>query len=200
MTPKAAPAADMIRETILAEFSERATRHGIKSVVMAELAAELGISTRTLYSHFRTKEELVNELIDSWTADSVAQAVALAPRHGLRPIDALKRWAAEWADTLGRFTPVFWQDLKRDYPAAYRRHLQNMQSKRAGRAELLGPLLRKGIPLEAAMTTFEAILTNAIRPEVCERLDMTRKQSVLAAIDIWAQGAFNDTAKFEVEK
>ena len=49
-TPTAEPA--RVRERILAAFSAKAKRSGIRAVVMGELASELRMSAMTLYKHF----------------------------------------------------------------------------------------------------------------------------------------------------
>ncbi|MGB4204082.1 MAG: TetR/AcrR family transcriptional regulator [Bacteroidales bacterium] len=51
------------RERILAKASEMLTSLGVRNVTMDALSASLGMSKRTIYEHFRDKEELVIESI-----------------------------------------------------------------------------------------------------------------------------------------
>jgi AcrR family transcriptional regulator len=46
-------------ERILTVFMEMAMRQGVRSLTMDDVAARLGISKKTLYQHFATKEDLV---------------------------------------------------------------------------------------------------------------------------------------------
>ena len=57
------------RERILKAFSDRATRSGIRSVVMSELASELRMSPNTLYQHFPSKKHLVTALVERWAQE-----------------------------------------------------------------------------------------------------------------------------------
>lgn len=52
-----------MRELIVACAGELFTRQGIRAVTMDAVAAELGISKRTLYEHFSCKEELLSECL-----------------------------------------------------------------------------------------------------------------------------------------
>jgi AcrR family transcriptional regulator len=54
---------DHQRQRILEAFEERARADGPRGVVMAELARDLSMSTRTLYQHFDSKAELVHEIL-----------------------------------------------------------------------------------------------------------------------------------------
>ena len=40
-------------------------RHGIKSVTMDDLARELGMSKKTIYNHFKDKDELVKSIVST---------------------------------------------------------------------------------------------------------------------------------------
>ena len=68
-TELAAVARTRTRERILDAFAEGARVDGPRNVVMAELARDLGISTRTLYQHFPSKADLVDSLMERWAAE-----------------------------------------------------------------------------------------------------------------------------------
>jgi len=57
-----------MRKTILTKAAELFLNHGFKTVTMDQLATEMGISKKTIYTHFSNKNELVdattNELFD----------------------------------------------------------------------------------------------------------------------------------------
>ena len=63
---------EAVRQRVLAAFSAKARRSGIRSVLMAELASELRMSAMTLYKHFASKEELVNAMVDAWALELAA--------------------------------------------------------------------------------------------------------------------------------
>src|SRR5262249_2902015 len=103
-----------VRERILRGFSERAARSGIRSVIMAELASGLRMSATTLYNHFPAKQDLVRTLVERWAADLGASEVAVAESVSSRSAnEGLVRWAEAWATSVARYSPAFWDDLRR---------------------------------------------------------------------------------------
>lgn len=52
-----------IKERIIAKAREQFFRYGIKSVTMDDIAAELGISKKTIYLHFEDKDAIVHQLM-----------------------------------------------------------------------------------------------------------------------------------------
>jgi AcrR family transcriptional regulator len=53
-----------IPDNILQRSQAMFMRYGIKSVTMDELSREIGISKKTLYQYFETKEELIEQIIE----------------------------------------------------------------------------------------------------------------------------------------
>lgn len=53
------------KERILLKSHDLFNRYGIRSVSMDDIAAQLGMSKKTLYLYYADKDELVNEVIDS---------------------------------------------------------------------------------------------------------------------------------------
>ena len=109
------------RERILAAFEERARKLGIRGVVMSELASELGISKKTLYQHFPSKEALVRAMIDvemermhERMHDRGDELEAMADS----PKDLIKCWAEKILEEQ-RFARIFWEELETDYPNAH---------------------------------------------------------------------------------
>ena len=54
-----------VKEKILAKFYELATHHGIKRITIDMLAKECGISKKTVYKYFQSKDEIVNKFANS---------------------------------------------------------------------------------------------------------------------------------------
>lgn len=58
-----------VRERILAAYRELAREKGFYRMTVDELAARAGISKRTLYRYFRSKEEIIDAAIDQFMAE-----------------------------------------------------------------------------------------------------------------------------------
>jgi AcrR family transcriptional regulator len=185
-----------VRERILQAFSDRATRSGIRSVVMSELAAELRMSPNTLYQHFRSKKDLVTALVERWALELGATDAALVEVASSRSaVESMTRWAEAWADSVARYAPAFWEDLRRDHPEAsaiFRAKLR--ERKELGAAELRPHLLPSVHP-DVALALLDLIFTRASDPRFSEALGTTRRESIRTTIGIWARGALKNQGK-----
>ena len=182
--------AQQVRERILAAFSERAKRSGIRGIVMAELLQELRMSASTLYQHFPSKNDLVTASVERWAGEIAGDAFTGKPSKDARVIyDQLIAWAEAWAEAQARFAPAFISDLQRDYPEAweiFQRHVTT--SKRNGGARLT-PGLKPGLRPEIALALLGLILTHITDPELPDRLRVSRHEFIRTAVSIWAGGA-----------
>lgn len=190
------PAPPEARERILQAFSERATRSGIRGVVMSELAAELRMSPNTVYQHFRSKKDLVTALVQRWAQQVGASDAAVVEIASSRSaVEGMTRWAEAWAQSVARHSPAFWDDLRRDYPEAsaiFRSELKHW--KELGAAQLRPHLLPDLHP-DVALAVLDLILTRASDPRFSEELGTTRRESIRTAIGIWVRGALRNRGK-----
>lgn len=91
-------------------------RNGIRSVTMEMVAAELGISKRTLYEHFPSKDRLVEACLDQELKRrrQMAAEILSSSRHIVETY-ILFTW--NYISELRRTHPLFMQDIRRLYPA-----------------------------------------------------------------------------------
>ncbi len=74
-----------MKETILKKALELFTKHGFKSITMDDIANELGISKKTIYQHFSSKNELVKNAVD-FVYDSAMEKLKSVQGNCLTPI------------------------------------------------------------------------------------------------------------------
>ena len=66
----------MARERILEKAHELFMRYGVRSVSMDDIAAQLGMSKKTLYQYYTDKEELVNVTLSALLENNRKQCLA----------------------------------------------------------------------------------------------------------------------------
>lgn len=66
----------MAKERILQKAYELFFRYGVRSVSMDDIAAQLGMSKKTLYQYFTDKEELVDAALSSFLEDNRRQCLS----------------------------------------------------------------------------------------------------------------------------
>lgn len=177
-----------VRLEILRRFSEQARRLGIRSIVMSELCSGLGVSKKTLYRHFSSKEEMVEAIIERWERRLKSPDDPIAHPPDRDPIHALRAWIERWNSTDANYSDVFWHDLERDYPALYARYRRATHERSAEVRRLLSPMLRPGISDEFALRSYRALVDGAKNPAFADAVGMTRKQAMLTALDILLRG------------
>lgn len=99
-------------------------RLGIRIVSMDEIALQMGISKKTLYQHFKTKEEIVREvMIRELEADKCQ--VHLMSNQGLNPIEGFIRLAVYFIKDLNEMNPVIFHEIKKYYPEVWAIYAQH---------------------------------------------------------------------------
>lgn len=175
------------RERIVEAFAERARTRGIRGVVMSDLARDLGMSKKTVYQHFETKNALVREIVERWVATRSEQArSADAPLHDTH---ALVRWWTDlWVAGRTDFCIEFWRDLERDHTEAW----AIFQSVREAGNEIqarIAQSLRPDVRARLAGELYYTLVAHFNDPLVCQRLGLAPRDAVLGALEVWIGGA-----------
>jgi hypothetical protein len=113
-------------------------------------------------------------------------------------IEGMTRWAEAWARSVARYSPAFWEDLRRDHAEAsaiFRREIKRW--KELG-ATQLRPHLLPDLHPDVALAVLDMILTRASDPRFSDELGTTRRESIRTAIGIWARGALKNQGKLRV--
>lgn len=170
---------------IVESFAKRARVAGIRSISMSELAKELRISTKTLYKHFRTKEDIVHELVVRWES-RIHKPISY---YGDDLLEILRYWVKVWVENDAQFSTAFWLDLKSDYPQFYKVYVDSLYHRMVTMKARVTPFLKDGINHEFAWSTYFILMTASSQPKTFEKLGMTREQCVFEAFDFWLNGA-----------
>jgi AcrR family transcriptional regulator len=191
------PEAARIRERILAAFSAKAKRSGIRAVVMGELASELRMSPMTLYKHFASKTELVSAMVDAWALELAAiEALDLGEvADSSAALERLLAWADAWTASLANVSPAFFKDLHRDHRECGERFDAQIEARKAAAAPLLGPFLQPDLNPNVALLMLDWLVTRAADPRYAERLGVSRREAVRTAVSIWGAGALQQRPK-----
>jgi AcrR family transcriptional regulator len=104
---------------ILEQVGKLYRRYGIKSVTMDDVARELGISKKTLYQHFRDKEDLVRKVMLN---EYERHRCVLSGSTAGRPQNAIEELFGVYTMTsamLRDFNPSMGYDLRKYYPRLF---------------------------------------------------------------------------------
>ena len=130
-----------MKEEILKVAAEKMQNVGIRSLSIDDICRLLGISKKTFYVYFETKEALVEEMLrrqeqsltDAVTRSAEGKTIAQLVANWIRSAPILKQHMQ---------TPPLLYDLKKYYPQQFEQHHQNLHT---WICRFLERLLSKGI-------------------------------------------------------
>jgi TetR/AcrR family transcriptional regulator, cholesterol catabolism regulator len=103
---------EIIKKNILKRCQTLFLRYGIKSVTMDDIARELGISKKTLYQHFDTKNKIIEQMVvEHFEAEQIIMATIL--NSATDAVDEILSIAQHIALELARLTSTFIYDLQK---------------------------------------------------------------------------------------
>ncbi len=182
----------LMRDEVLNAFAERCQDSGPRGVSMASLVAQMGISTKTLYRLFPSKNDILNALMQRWADTSTLhQQQGLAER--LLPKVRITDAALAWLDTRNRFGEMFWTELPKYFPSAYRIYEREYQAFLQRSRNNLVDSIRPEINADLALSSLMTLIAHASEPVRCRRLKMRQRDAVIQTIEMWSQGALRST-------
>jgi AcrR family transcriptional regulator len=188
------PAAPAVRERIVAGARKYFLAHGFRGVTMDDLVAELGMSKKTLYAHFRSKPDLVEAVIAAKVGEVEgelgrieAECPADFPEALRKMIDCLQRQAAE-------IQPSFVRDMRLTAPELF----QKVEARRAALIErYFGKLfadgrkagmVRKDLPPRLAVEILLGAIQAIVNPAKLAELGQTPQDTVPAILSVVLDG------------
>lgn len=101
------------RGRIIEEAKRMFFTQGYSKVLMADLARQLGMSKKTLYQYFSSKEELLNVIISQYGNDIQREVEHILKSESIEFPDKIKRIFGYVGTKLHVVTPHFVHDIKK---------------------------------------------------------------------------------------
>jgi AcrR family transcriptional regulator len=179
------------RVRILQAFADRLREGGIREITMTDLANSLGMSKKTLYENFSNKEDILGATATHWV-EGFRRRAAEAEKSKTTAAELVSALAMAHMDFFDCFSPQVWQELPRDYASIHARLVDALADANRQTRIALQDYLRVGVAPRVATETYLAMLARAADPEVCERVNLNRREFTMAALDIWSNGALQE--------
>lgn len=175
--------------------------HGFRSVTMADLAAELGMSKKTIYAHFGTKTELLQALLMDKVRrveqdlEEVLRSCSGDFATGLRRLLAcLQRHTDE-------IRPPFVRDLQREAPELFkvvqgrrRALIQRTFSKLLAEGRRAGHI-RKDVPVHLIIEILLGAVEAIVNPTRLAELGLSVRRAMTAIIALILEGALTPAGR-----
>jgi AcrR family transcriptional regulator len=180
--------------------------HGYTSFTMDALAAELGMSKKTLYVHFAGKDEIVGAVIDDLAAEIRADADALFRNRNLNLAEKLRGFAEGMVERMAGLNPRTVRDLQRFAPKLYAK-VEEVRGTTLpyvfGRFVEDGRdagLIRTTVPSGFAIEFFLQAMQGMMHPTTLERMRTSPRELIPTAIDLFFGGLLTSAGRKQYEK
>jgi len=116
------------RDRIVRKARSHLFAKGYSAFTMDDLARELGMSKKTLYVAFRSKEAIIRAALDGFAAEIRAEADRLLADRSLSLLEKLRGFALGLMERLSQVRPEVMSDLQQYAPALHR-HVEQLRGR-----------------------------------------------------------------------
>ncbi|MFV0338029.1 MAG: TetR/AcrR family transcriptional regulator [Chthoniobacterales bacterium] len=181
-------------ERILSTARQHFFRHGFRGVTMSDLAAEVGVSKKTLYVHFDSKRDLLLAVVNAKFA-SLTEDLENAADSKVGFETILHKMLTIIQKQAREVSPSFIRDLMRETPEIF----ENFRKRRQRLiADTFSELLRQGqkekavrrdVPIDFQVDILLAAVHGAATPQKVIELDASPGKLVHDILTIFLEGA-----------
>lgn len=201
-----APGPDAAPARILRQARAHFLAHGYVNFTMDELAAELGMSKKTLYVHFAGKDEILAAVIDDFGREVRADADALFHNRQLNFAEKLRGFVEGMAERLTAVSPRTMRDLQRYAPALSERlaatrekNIPYVFGRFVEEGQIAG-LVRDNLPPRFAIEFYLQAMHGLLQPATLERLQLAPREVIRHAVDLFFGGLLTTAGRKQYEK
>lgn len=203
--PGAAFTGDPARWRILDGARRYFFAHGFRGVSMDDLAAELGMSKKTLYSRFDTKQRLLEAVIDEQFRRVSEECAGILAAKDREFPTTLQDFLACIQRHTAAIQPPFLKDMRQEAPETFHR-VERLRCALIERyfGELMrrgrvGGFIRKDIPAVIIIEILLAAVQAIVNPVRMEEMDLTVKSGCALITKVVLEGALAPGAKAKEE-
>ncbi|MBI3815758.1 MAG: TetR/AcrR family transcriptional regulator [Nitrospinae bacterium] len=130
-----------MKDRIIDAAEKRFSRYGFRKVTVDDIASDLGISKKTLYLHFKGKEDIAWAVKERMRRD-IDKLLQRAKREIPDPIERFKKIIAEVTNRVSVMGSTFMSDIKKEIPDLWR-ECESFREKEI--YKYIGGILEEGI-------------------------------------------------------
>ncbi|MDB5336103.1 MAG: Transcriptional regulator [Planctomycetaceae bacterium] len=185
---------DLVRHRIVSEARRHFLSHGFRGVTMSDLAAELGMSKKTLYAHFLTKVALVEAVLNDKFEGAETELQSITAGCSTDFLTALHQMLACLQKHTSELQPSFVRDMQRASPELFqlvenrrRQLIQRYFGTLFTEGRKRG-MIRKDVPVEVIIAMLLAATQAIVNPPSLAEFGLTPTTGFSAIITVVLQG------------
>ena len=192
-----------IRQRILTEARDLFFRFGFSKVTMDEAAEKLGMSKKTLYKHFPSKEDLLAAVTEDHIRECDENVHALCTKKGQGPLERLRCLMDYLAALYGKMSDALIHDLRKSAPEIWKRveatrkeHIHNEFSALVKEGRRKG-IFRKDVDERLFLLIYFETVQSILHPETLSGLPFKPSQVFDGVVKVLFEGFLTDKARAE---
>jgi AcrR family transcriptional regulator len=176
--------------------------HGYSKVTTTEIAESVGISKKTLYKEFETKEDILRACVIPRMKESAKLLDAILADRAMPFPEKLKSVMSIVGFQQQRATPVLMRDLSVHAPELWREIQEYKQARFRKFGQLLDEGIRRGafradIPREVILRTYTSAAENLMTPQSLGELPCTGQEVFQGLVTILFEGILREDVRKE---
>jgi AcrR family transcriptional regulator len=195
------PVESEVRQRIVAAARRHFFAHGFRSVTMDDLAGDIGMSKKTLYAHFPSKNALLEAMLHDKFRSLEADVAGVTSQCSSDFAASLQRLLACIQRHTDEIRSPFVRDIQREAPDLFqvvegrrreviRRHFGKVlaQGRREG-------LIRKDVPVRLVIEILLGATQAVMNPPMMEELGLTPTTGFTAIVGVILHGALAEKGR-----
>lgn len=190
-----------IRERILTTAREEFYRVGITAVTMEHLASLLGMSKKTVYQYFPSKEDLVRDVIQNTCSSMDCKIDDILKNPDVDFVTRINNFIVLLMGIYAKMSPALLMDLQRGAPDVWK---QINSYRRERVRECFGGMIDEGIAngvfrpnvaKEIVILMWLSSIESILNPDMLLQLPLSPNQALDAIARVMFQGTMTDEAR-----
>jgi AcrR family transcriptional regulator len=190
-----------IRNRIIATAKEEFFKFGFSKVTIDEIASKMGMSKKTIYKYFDSKEAIVQEVTKVTLNDMVSCCEEISQNNAVDFVEKLRQMMTHVALQYSKLGKPLLEDLQKNAPQVWK---QISEFRRERINKDFGNLLREGmqkgmfrsdIDEQLILLIYSNAVQTIINPETLMNLPFTATQVFDAIVKVIYEGILTDDAK-----
>lgn len=192
------------KEKIFAACQDRFIRDGFIAVSVDEIAADLGISKKTLYKYFESKEEIVRQIMERLMG-TVRMNVEHILMSDTSTVEKLSQVITVLATNVNRLAPAFGRDIQRRMPELWK-HIEEFRRQRI--ADVFARIMQQGAEdgtmrpqsnSRIFLMSILAAIERIMQPNVLANESFSAGEAVREIMNVFFQGVLTKKGREQFE-
>jgi AcrR family transcriptional regulator len=195
---------DIRKERIIARADERFLKEGFARITVDDLTSDLSMSKKTFYKIFRSKEDLVEQLMMRALAD-VARSIEHVLSTGRTFPERINGLMSILPIVARRVESPLARDIQRHLPAIWKR-IEEFRGNRMmtfltvifdqGKAE---GFIRSEVPTRMLVQCVIAAVQAIVRPSVLAEESFSTREAIAGIFSVFLRGSLTETGRAAIE-